>query len=135
MDLVEAFRNAKNKTGLSTAQLAHETGITARAAAALLSGKVEGFRYPDDLEKRIRAAGIMFANYSTFAKSDFRGMAVGAIARPCRRDGSPMYSDPRKAPVQRDFSLSYSPVGKIETTATGKTRVFKKVDDKQVQVN
>ena len=135
MDLVEAFRNAKQKTGLSTAQLAKETGITARAGAALLSGKVEGFRYPIDLEKRIRAAVILFADFSTFAESDFQGRAVGSVVRPCRRDGSPMYSDPRNVPAQKDFSLSYSSIGKVEKTATGKIRRFKLVDGKLVRVN
>ncbi len=135
MDLVRAYRNAKQKTGLSTAQLAKETGITARAGAALLSGKAEGFRYPDDLEKRIRAAVVLFGDFSTFAETGFQSRATGRAVRPCRRDGSPMYSDPRNVPAQKDFSLSCSFIGKVEKTATGKTRVFKKVDGKLVRVN
>ena len=135
MDLVKAYRNAKQKTGLSTAQLAKETGITARAGAALLSGKVEGFRYPDDLKKRIRAVVILFGDFSTFAETGYHSRAIGRAVRPCRRDGSPMYSDPRNVPAQKDFSLSCSSIGKVEKTATGKTRVFKKVDGKLVRVN
>lgn len=135
--MIESFRRAKKMTALSTAQLAHETGITARAAAALLSGKVDGYAFPADMEKKIKAAIILFHDYSTFAESDFSGRAVndGPIVRPRRRDGSPMYSDPRKDKVRAAFEYSGMTDGAVVKNAHGKTRIFKRINGELVKVN
>ena len=136
-DTVKSFRHAKKLTALSTAQLAHETGITARAAAALLSGKVDGYTFPADMEKKIKAAIILFHDYSTFAESDFSGRVVsnGPIIRPRRRDGSPMFSDPRKDRTQADFEYSGMTGGAVVKNAHGKTRIFKRINGELVKVN
>lgn len=134
---IESFRRVKKLTALSTAQLAHETGITARAAAALLSGKVDAYTFPDDIDKRIQAAIILYHDYSTFAESDFSGRVVndGPIVRPKRRDGSPMYSDPQKDKTSRDFSCSMNSTGMVIENAHKKTRVFKYVNGELAKVN
>jgi transcriptional regulator with XRE-family HTH domain len=134
---IESFRRIKELTGLSTAQLAHETGITSRAAAALLSGKVEGFCFPDDLEKRIEVVKTLYHDFSTYADSGFSGRVVddGPIIRPRRRDGSPMYSDPRIEAKSRDFSAKFDPARQVISNSHGKTHVFKYIDGVLVKVN